>query len=55
MGEIGLRYYGLVAEKVARPHAGARLGNEDIDIDPDRLANVVCQALAKFKASAPAC
>jgi capsular polysaccharide biosynthesis protein len=51
MGEIGLRYYGLVAEKISRPHPEARLGNEDIDIDPDRLDEVVRQALAKFKAS----
>jgi len=46
MGEIGLRYYALVAEKVSRPHPDAREGNEDIDIDPDRLATVVRQALS---------
>jgi capsular polysaccharide biosynthesis protein len=51
MGEIGLRYYGLVAEKVSRPHPDSREGNEDIDIDPDRLAEVVRQALAKLNLS----
>jgi capsular polysaccharide biosynthesis protein len=54
MDEIGLRYYGLVAEKVSRPHPEARGNDEDIDVDPDRLAEVVRQALAKFKAPAAA-
>ncbi len=49
MGEIGLRYYGLVAEKISRPKPDAREGNEDIDIDPDRLIEVVRHALAKSK------
>ena len=46
MGEIGFRYYGLVGEKVARPFPDARFGNEDIDLDPNRLDAVVRQALA---------
>jgi len=49
MAEIGLRYYGLVAEKIARPHLDAREGNEDIDLDPDRLAAVVRQALQQIQ------
>jgi len=49
MGEIGLRYYGLVADKVSRPHPEARLGHEDIDFDPDRLAEVVRGALEKSR------
>jgi len=36
MGEIGLRYYGLVADKISRRRPDAREGNEDIDIDPVR-------------------
>ena len=51
MAETNLRYYGLVAEKTSRPHPDARLGNEDIDIDPDRLVEVVRGALEKFKPS----
>lgn len=47
-GVIGLRYYGLVAEKVSRPTPEAREGNEDIDVDPDRLAEVVRQALRRI-------
>ena len=47
MDEIGLRYYGVVAEKVSRPHAQARGNSEDIDVDPDRLAEIVRTALAK--------
>lgn len=54
MDEIGLRYYGVVAEKVSRPHPGARGNDEDIDVDPDRLAEIVRNALAKFKAGEPA-
>ncbi len=45
MGEIGLRYYGLVAEKISRPHPDAREAYEDIDVDPDRLLEVVRNAL----------
>ena len=48
MGELGLRYYGLVAENISRPHPDSREGNEDIDIDPNRLATVVRQALKQF-------
>jgi len=54
MDELGLRYYGVVAEKVSRPHPQASDVNEDIDVDPDRLADIVRQALAKFKAGRPA-
>jgi capsular polysaccharide biosynthesis protein len=50
LSKIGLRYYGLVADKIARPSPDSREANEDIDIDPDRLAEVVRQALAKFAA-----
>jgi capsular polysaccharide biosynthesis protein len=49
LGEIGLRYYGLVAEKVSRPFPEARFGNEDIDLDPDRLAETVRRALATLQ------
>ncbi len=47
LGEIGLRYYGVVADKISRPHPGARVANEDIDVDPDRLASIIRDALAK--------
>ena len=47
MGEIGLRYYGVVTETISRPHPEARGNDEDIDVDPDRLAEIVRQALAK--------
>jgi capsular polysaccharide biosynthesis protein len=46
-GELGLRYYGVVAEKIARPFPEARLGHEDIDVDPDRLLEIVRRALAQ--------
>jgi len=46
MGEIGLRYYGVVTETISRPHPDARGNDEDIDVDPDRLAGIVRQALA---------
>ncbi len=45
LGEIPLRYYGLVADKVSRPFPDAVQGNEDIDFDPDRLLEIVRGAL----------
>jgi len=53
MDEIGLRYYGIVADKISRPHPDARGNDEDIDVDPDRLAEIVRGALAKFEANLP--
>jgi capsular polysaccharide biosynthesis protein len=44
MDGIGLRYYGVVADKVSRPYPEARLSLEDIDVDPDRLAEIVHRA-----------
>jgi capsular polysaccharide biosynthesis protein len=48
MDNIGLRYYGLVADKISRPTPEARTSSEDIDFDPDRLAATARQALAQF-------
>jgi capsular polysaccharide biosynthesis protein len=47
LAEIGLRYYALVADKISRRYPEARLGNEDIDFDPERLAGIVRDALGK--------
>ena len=47
MGKIGLRYYGLVAERISRPTPDARLGNEDVDIDAERIAEMVRHALSR--------
>ena len=44
MGEIGLRYYGLVAEKISRPTPDARQSGEDVDIEPERLVEIVRSA-----------
>jgi capsular polysaccharide biosynthesis protein len=52
MDTIGLRYYGVVTHAVSRPYPEARGNNEDIDVDPDRLAEIIRGALAKWKTSA---
>jgi len=46
--EIGLRYHGIVTQTISRPHPDARGNDTDIDVDPDRLADVVRQVLAKW-------
>ena len=54
MDAIGLHYYAVVAEKISRPTPDARGSNEDIDVDPDRLSEIIHGALAKFKSGGPA-
>ena len=46
MGEIGLRYYALVADKRAPLVHGDHGSNEDIDFDPCRLEAIVRKALS---------
>jgi capsular polysaccharide biosynthesis protein len=50
MDTIGLHYYGVVTHAVSRPRPDARGNNEDIDVNPDRLAEIVRGALQKWKA-----
>jgi hypothetical protein len=48
MDTIGLHYYGVVTHTISRPRPDARGNNEDIDVDPDRLAEIIRGALAKY-------
>jgi hypothetical protein len=49
MDTIGLHFYGVVTQTVSRPNPEARGNQEDIDVDPDRLAEIVRGALAKHQ------
>ena len=49
MDTIGLHFYGVVTQTVSRPFPDARGNQEDIDVDPDRLAEIVRGALARHQ------
>jgi capsular polysaccharide biosynthesis protein len=46
MDQIGLRYYGLVAETDSLSTPDALINEGDIDFDPERLADIVRRALS---------